>query len=59
MAHAIYGAVMGILAILGLMLASAAKDQALHIAGFLLFLFGVVNIFALIRKLTEPGRKTG
>lgn len=56
MAAAIYGVVMGLLAILGLFLASGAKDAAIHLAGFLLFLFGVVNVFVLIHKTTEPRR---
>lgn len=54
MAAAIYGLVLGILAILGLFLAAHARDGAMHLAGLLLFLFGVVNIFALIHKLTAP-----
>ncbi len=56
MAAAIYGVVMGFLAILGLFLASGAEDGAIHLAGFLLFLFGVVNIFVLIHEATEPPR---
>jgi hypothetical protein len=56
MGAAIYGAVMGLLAILGLFVAARAHDGAIHLAGFLLFLFGVINIFALIHKLTEPPR---
>ncbi len=56
MAAAIYGVVMGFLAILGLFLASGAKDVAIHLAGLLLFLFGVVNIFVLIHRLTAPPR---
>ena len=54
MAYAIYGALMGLLAILGLFLATGARDGAIHLAGWLLFLFGLVNIFVLIHKLTEP-----
>lgn len=54
MGSAIFGTLMGLLAFLGLFIASHAKDGALHLAGLLLFLFGVVNIFVLIRKLTEP-----
>jgi hypothetical protein len=54
MGYAIYGAVMGLLAILGLFLAAGARDGAIHLAGWLLFLFGVINVFALIHELTEP-----
>ncbi len=59
MGAAIYGVVMGILALVGLFLASGAHDPAIHLAGLLLFLFGVVNIFALIHKLTAPPRRSG
>jgi hypothetical protein len=41
---------------LGLFLAAGARDGAIHLAGWLLFLFGLVNIFVLIHKLTEPPR---
>lgn len=56
MGYGIYGAVMGLLAIFGLFLAAGARDGAIHLAGLLLFLFGVINVFALIHKLTEPPR---
>lgn len=55
MAAAIYGALMGALAILGLFLAAGAHDGAIHLAGLLLFLFGLATIFALIHQLTGPG----
>ncbi|MCL6608051.1 MAG: hypothetical protein K6T74_08170 [Geminicoccaceae bacterium] len=58
MGHAIYGAVMGLLAILGLFIAAGARDGAIHVAGWMLFLFGVINIFVLIHKLTEPPRRS-
>ncbi len=58
MAYAIYGALMGLLSILGLFLAAGARDGAIHLSGWLLFLFGLVNIFVLIRKLTEPPRRS-
>lgn len=57
MGYAIYGAVMGLLAILGLFIAAGARDGAIHLAGLLLFLFGVINVFAIIHKLTEPPRR--
>lgn len=56
MGYAIYGAVMGLLAILGLFIAAGARDGAIHLAGLLLFLFGVINVFVIIHKLTEPPR---
>lgn len=55
MAAAIYGVLMGALAILGLFLAAGARDGAIHLAGLLLFLFGLVTIFVLIHRLTGPG----
>jgi|GEM_PF-3630265 len=58
MGAAIYGGVMGLLAILGLFIAAGAHDSAIHLAGWLLFLFGLVNIFVLIHKLTEPPRRS-
>lgn len=57
MAYAIFGALMGAVAIVGLFLAAGAKDGAIHLAGLLLFLFGVIMNFALIHKLTEPPRR--
>lgn len=56
MAYAIYGAVMTVLAIVGLFLAAGARDNAIYLAGFALVLFGVVNVFVMIHKLTEPRR---
>lgn len=59
MAAAIYGALMGAVAILGLFLAAGARDGAVHLAGLLLFLFGVGMIFVLIHRLTGPGAGRG
>lgn len=55
MAAAIYGVLMGAVAILGLFLAAGARDGAIHVAGLLLFLFGLATIFVLIHRLTGPG----
>lgn len=57
MAAAVFGVVFGLLAILGLFLAAGAHDAAIHLAGLLLFLFGVVNVFALIHKLTAAPKE--
>ncbi|MCX8101220.1 MAG: hypothetical protein N3D77_08280 [Geminicoccaceae bacterium] len=57
MAYAIYGTVMAVLAIFGLFLAAGAKDNFIYFAGFALVLFGVVNVFVMIHKLTEPRRR--
>ena len=48
----VFGAVMGVLSLFGLFLASRAHDQMLFVAGFLVFLFGVGFIFWLIAKNT-------
>jgi hypothetical protein len=46
----ILGAVMGVLALIGLGLASAAHDQVFYGTGLALFLFGVLFIFGLIHR---------
>ncbi|GBD42872.1 hypothetical protein HRbin40_00332 [bacterium HR40] len=51
----IFGALMGVLAFLGLLFASRAQDTAFELFGYLLFLFGVVTIFVLIHRNTRPG----
>jgi hypothetical protein len=48
----IFGALMGLLALLGLGLAARAQDGAFELFGYLLFLFGVVIIFVLIHHNT-------
>lgn len=56
----ILGVVMGVLSLLGLIMASQAQDDAFYFTGLLFFLFGVLFIFALIKRCTgtppaEPG----
>lgn len=46
----ILGAVMGLIALLGLFLASRAQDDIFYATGLGLFVFGVLFIFALIRS---------
>lgn len=46
----ILGAVLGLLSLLGLVMASGAKDELFHGVGLAFFLFGVFFIFALIRR---------
>lgn len=46
----IFGIVMGLLSILGLLVASAAHDGMLRFFGLSLFLFGVLFDFGLIGK---------
>jgi hypothetical protein len=46
----ILGAIMGVLALIGLGLASAAHDHVFYGTGLALFLFGVLFIFGLIHR---------
>lgn len=57
MAAFVTGAIMGVLSLVGLLLASRAQDGAFHFFGLLLFLFGVIYIFTLIHRHTgqPPG----
>ncbi len=55
----IVGALMGLLAILGLLLASRAEERAFEWFGLLVFACAVLVIFALIRRATAPGDGAG
>jgi hypothetical protein len=46
----IAGFMMGLLSLLGLVLAGAAQDATFHTFGLALFLFGILFIFGLIGK---------
>jgi hypothetical protein len=52
----IFGTAMGLLALVGLFMASYATDVVFHGTGLALFLFGVLVIGWLIRRGTKPGR---
>jgi hypothetical protein len=52
MAQWIFAVLMGLLSVLGLLVASRAHDPMLHFAGLLFFAFGVGFIFWLIAKST-------
>jgi hypothetical protein len=52
MGSLVTGAVMGVLALFGLLLASGAHDGMFYVFGLLLFLFGVLFIFGLIHRHT-------
>lgn len=52
MAGFVTGTIMGLLSLVGLLLASRAQDGPFHAFGLLLFLFGVVYIFTLIHRHT-------
>jgi hypothetical protein len=57
MASFVTGAIMGLLSIIGLLLASRAHDGTFYVFGLLLFLFGVLFVFALIHRHTgHPAR---
>ena len=49
------GVVMGVISLIGLVMASQAHDQAFYYTGLVLFLFGVLFVFALIHRYI--GRK--
>ena len=56
----ILGGAMGVISLVGLIMASQAQDDAFYYTGLLFFLFGVLFIFALIKRCTgtppaEPG----
>ncbi|MEM7444165.1 MAG: hypothetical protein AAF414_12645 [Pseudomonadota bacterium] len=49
MGNYIFGAVMVLLSLLGLLMAAGAHDPFFEFSGFLIFAFGVFFIFGLIR----------
>ena len=56
----ILGGAMGVISLVGLIMASQAQDDAFYYTGLLFFVFGVLFIFALIKRCTgtpsaEPG----
>jgi hypothetical protein len=56
----IFGALMGVLSLLGLFVASRAHDPMIYAVGFLLFAFGIAFIFSLIAKHTgHPTKQAG
>jgi hypothetical protein len=59
MAQAVFMAVMGVVAIVGLFLASRATDPAFYYFGLLLALFGIGTSFVVIHRLTgAPPRRS-
>lgn len=48
----VFGAIMGLVSLIGLFMASRAVDGMFYTAGLLLFLFGVLFIFTLIHRNT-------
>ncbi len=54
----IFGAVMGVLSLLGLVMASRAEDSIFYATGLVFFVFGVATISWLIHKSTEPPHDT-
>lgn len=49
----IFGAVMALLSLIGLFIASRAHDTMFYTFGMLLFLFGLAIIFAMIHRYTD------
>lgn len=56
MAAFVTGALMGVIAVIGLFLASHAHDTMFYAFGLLLFAFGLIFVFGLIHRHT--GRPT-
>ena len=50
MGNAILGVLMGLLGFIGLVMASQARDDAIYVAGLIVFLFGVLFVFAMIKR---------
>ena len=48
----VLGGIMGLISLLGLVMASHAHDDVFYFVGLLVFLFGVLFIFGLIRRGT-------
>lgn len=55
----IFGAIMGLLSLLGLFLASRSHDQTFYAVGLLFFLFGLGFIFWLIARNTGHPKGSG
>jgi hypothetical protein len=55
MGNWIYGGLLGLLAFLGLLLASRAQDAAFEWTGLALFAFAVLLIFGLVHRNTGRG----
>ena len=52
----ILGGAMGVISLVGLIMASQAQDDAFYFTGLVFFLFGVLFIFALIKRCTGTPR---
>jgi membrane-bound ClpP family serine protease len=46
----VFGGIMGLISLFGLFMASRSNDEAFYWTGLALFLFGIVVIFANIKK---------
>ena len=58
MGNYVFGALMALLALLGLVMAAGARDPFFEFSGFLIFGFGVFFIFGLIRQTVgKPHRR--
>ena len=54
----VLGIAMGLLSLVGLLMASNATDSGFYWTGLAFFLFGVLFIFALIKRGTGGGDKS-
>ena len=60
MSQFVFGGLMGLLSLLGLLLASQAHDEMLYVAGLLVFALGIGFIFWLIARNTgQPSGRQG
>ena len=59
MTHWIVGAIMGVFALFGLLVASRAHEGAFHYFGLGLFALGVIAIFAMILRDTGHAPRRG
>lgn len=50
----IMGAIMVVLALIGLFMAAKAEDAVFQFGGWIFFGFGVIYVFTLINRLTGP-----
>jgi hypothetical protein len=56
MATSVFGAIMGILSLIGLLISSRAEDTTMYVIGLLLFVFSIAIIFGLIHRITGQPR---
>lgn len=55
----IFGGVFVLVAILGLALSAAAKDQVMYVVGLVVFAFAVLFVFGLMKRSFDEKEKAG